>query len=184
MTSLPPEPAEISPRSPAAKWGAAHLAWGVAIFLALLYAAQQWPAPSHRRLEVAATVLNVVGLLWIALSGWCNVQQGWSLRRPTSPCARDGIGPLLLELLVGLAMTAVLMRGAQSRIHISGLERLAAVVVTIASLSILLQLLKRAIVTRRMSDGVPSYNNRWDGARLILSVALTALIVMIELLPL
>jgi hypothetical protein len=181
MTSLPPEPAEIPSRSPAATWGAAHLAWGLVIFLALLYAAQQWPVNTTSVLATAAALLNIVGLAWMTLSGWRHIQQGWNLRCPAPACGRENAGQWLTDLVLAALLTAVLLRGAQSRTHVAGLDRLAAAVITIASLSLLLALLECVFLRAAIP---PAAASRLDRVRLLVAVAFAALIVTVELLPL
>src|SRR5687768_1376574 len=101
VTEPPPEPVALPARSPWALWGAALLAWGVAIFLAMLFAAQRGPVESTAGLERLAWAFFVLGLLWIALSGWRSVERGWRLRSPTSFAARAWVGDVLIDLSLG-----------------------------------------------------------------------------------
>jgi hypothetical protein len=163
-------------RSPGAAWGAGHLALGAATLIALLYAAPQWPVSAG-----VAVAVNVVGLCWIALSAWRHLQQGWNLRQ-WNPCHEASFAEGLTDLALGAAMTIVLLRGGLSRLHIAGLDRLVAVVLTVAAMSLVLVVLE-CFLMKGTTLGSPK-NVRLARARIIAAAGLIALVLVAEGLPL
>ncbi len=143
MTMTPPleKPVDLPERSPGALWGAAHLAWGVAIFVAMVYAAQQLPVDSTDALKRLALVFFGVGLACIALCGWRVVERGWRLRRPQVSTLNLVAIDLLTDGLLALAMFAALARSAQSRLLTAGLDRLVTAIAVVSLVSLVLSVM-------------------------------------------
>lgn len=180
MTPPAEEPVEIPTRSQWALWGTAHLAWGLAIFLSLLYAAQQFPVQSTAPLQGIAWAMFLLGLVWIGLSGWRSIERGWRLRSPTSFAERPAVGEMLVDLAMGLAMLAALLRGSQSRLLAAGLDRLVSAVVTVSLISVMLWVIDLAMLRypEHPTDEQPEQRLRWT--RLMIAGALIALAALAE----
>src|SRR5687768_1229879 len=130
---------EPSPtRTSAVLWGTAYLAWGVAVFLSMLMAAQQLPVESSPRMDMLSIVAFVAGLAYLGIIGWLHVDRGWKLRRPTNPDEHLYKPELVSYLLTAGAIFFTLARGEQSRVLASGLDRLGSAILTVSTLSALL----------------------------------------------
>jgi hypothetical protein len=177
--TLPPD-SEISSRDAFARCGAAHLAWGVALFLALLYVAQHWPVESNAWLEALALALYAAGLLWVLLGGWLSVERGWNLRQPQPAGPARTNTEQVCDLLLALATAFALARGGQSRLLTAGLDRLVATILTVAVVSLVM-----ALTSRRLLQGAPPGDTTLASrVRIGLGMVLLVLVVAAELLPL
>lgn len=132
---------DLPARSPGALWGAAHLAWGVVIFLTLIYAVQQLPIDSTDWLKRLALLFFVASLAWIVLSGCRSVERGWRLRRPKVTGISLRAIDVLGDLLLGCGMLLALARGEQSRLLTAGLDRMVSAIAVVSFMSLGLSLL-------------------------------------------
>lgn len=141
-------------------WGTAHLAWGVVVLAALLYAAQHGPlesSPHHQKLSLATFL---VGLVSLGLLGWQQIDRGWRLRHPSARPV-----PLRWLEVVGYVLVVVgcwhaLSRGPQSRLLATGLDRLLVAVCLSSGMSLLLWIsVKWSAAHRRWSreEPLPDY---------------------------
>lgn len=121
MTSSP----DVVRRSSLALWGTAHLAWGVAIFIGLVYASQHWPVASSPHLERLSLATFFVGSAYLALVGWRHVDRGWQLRRPEIRVARPWLLEPAAHVLIALSAGAIYFRATSSRLLATGLDHLA-----------------------------------------------------------
>ena len=177
MTPPLDNPVDLPRRSPGALWGAAHLAWGVAIFLAMVYAAQQLPVDSAPWLKQSATVFFCASLTWIGLSGCRSVECGWRWRRPSHCCVQPAIADLVCDVLIGAVMAAALVRGEQSRLLIAGLDRLVSVMLTISIVLAAMWLIDLQASRRLQNGGAATTGERalrWARCALALGVAVLA----------
>jgi hypothetical protein len=130
-------------------WGAAHLAWSVAIVLAILMAAQQTPVRWSSASDVLALATYLCGLAFLLMVGWLCADRGFRLRQPVKPqvvaTKREFITYVGLTLLMGVCW----WRGADSRLLAYGLDRLAAALFIVslvcAVLWLVLQQLKQSL---------------------------------------
>lgn len=181
MTMTPPleKTADLPQRSPGALWGAAHLAWGVAVFLAMVYAAWQLPVESTAVLQRLALVFFGVGLACIALGGWRAVERGWRLRRPLVSTYPLIVIDLVADALLALAMVATLARKAQSQLFIAGLDRLVTALAVVSLVSLGLAVM--AWCTLRGQDSSEAGDCRLAWVRLALAVVAVVIAAVIEL---
>ena len=87
------------------------MAWGVAIFIGLVYASQHWPVSSSPHLERLSVATFLVGLAYLALVGWRHVDRGWKLRRPEIRVARPWILEPAAHVLIALSAGAIFFLG-------------------------------------------------------------------------
>ena len=104
------------------------MAWGLAIFLGLLYVAWQLPVESTQQLEWLALVLYFVSLVWMALRGWQNIERGWRLRHSITCEQRLPLSEMVLDLGLGAVWMLALLRGEEARVLTAGLDRLGSAV--------------------------------------------------------
>ena len=176
MEDLPP-----TIRPPAlALWGTAHLAWGVMIFVGLVVAAQKMPVESTPALEVGAQAMFFIGLVYLALLGWQQVDRGWRLRRPDAATLSFPTFDVLGNLGLAAIGCGIWLRGWESRVLASGLERLLIAGIIASGLSALLGTAVWLRVGRRSthaSGGTPDY-------RLLIAVFVTQALWALSLLVL
>ncbi|HTN76365.1 MAG TPA: hypothetical protein VL096_14000, partial [Pirellulaceae bacterium] len=129
--------------------GTAHLAWGLAIFAAMLFAAQQSPVESTWLLHKLGLATYLTGLLYLALLGWVEVDRGWKLRRPGTESISLGMAEFVGNLLIAGATLPALWRGSSSRSLATGLDRLLVAALLASAISAGLLLIVRALTRRR-----------------------------------
>jgi hypothetical protein len=134
MTTSP----ELEKRPSLALWGTAHLAWGVALFVGLVYVAQHLPLSASPHLERLSMATYLVGLGYLALVGWRHVDRGWQLRRPEIHATRPWLLEPAAHLLVALSALTVFFREASSRLLATGLDRLAIALIVASAGSLVL----------------------------------------------
>lgn len=173
------ESLDLPKRSPGAAWGTAHLAWGLAIFLGLLYVAWQLPVESSPQLERLALVLYFVSLVWMALRGWQNIERGWRLRHAATCEQRLPLPEMVLDVCLGAVWLLALLRGEEARILAAGLDRLASAVLTICAISIFLWGACRATSPQAARGGDP-IERRLTWLRMALAGVAIVLVGVIE----
>lgn len=176
------EPLAIRRRSTRPLLGAAHLAWGIAIFLALVAAAQQLPVPSTAWLEGWGYLLYIGGLAWLGLTGWRNVDLGWQLRHAASGLSRPWLGDVIADVAVTIAMIVPIVRGEASRLWGAGLDRWSSALLTVGCLSVALWALDVAFFPRDRSGELSPGQWRLRVSRGVLGAALAAGVAVLEIL--
>lgn len=173
------ESLDLPKRSPGAAWGTAHLAWGLAIFLGLLYVAWQLPVESSPQLERLALTLYFVSLVWMALRGWQNIERGWRLRHSATCEQRLPLLEMVLDLCLGAVWLLALLRGEEARILAAGLDRLGSAILTICAISVFLWAACCATAPRVSRGGDPT-ERRLTWLRMALAVVVIALVGVME----
>lgn len=132
-------------RSPWATWGTAHLAWGVAILIGLIYAARFLPVDVGPWLS-APTYAS--GIAYVALLAWQQIDRGWRLRRRdfrrTPSWWLDGPPQLLVVVLTAL----VQYLGSSSHALTAGLDHLVTLALGGSLLSLVLSTVLLVIMHR------------------------------------
>jgi hypothetical protein len=169
MTTPLDESARPTHRTTAALWGTAHLAWGIVIFLALVYAVQQWPVEATPRRERQAWTFVVIALAWMAVSGWQSVERGWRLRWPRPVAGGRSLFEVVVDGLIGAIMIVAILRAGDSQLLAAGLDRLVSSLATIGVLSAILRVAASAALGKAgaIDDG-DRLTNRLSLARLLL----------------
>jgi hypothetical protein len=178
-------PLEVTPRpthrTTAALWGTAHLAWGIVIFLALVYAMQQWPVEATPRRQRQAWTFVVVALAWMAVSGWQSVERGWRLRWPRPVAGGRSLFEVVVDGIIGAIMIVAILRAGDSQLLAAGLDRLVSSLATIGVLSAVLRVAASVALGRSAAvDGGDRLTHRLCLTRLVLGGLVLAGALIIE----
>jgi hypothetical protein len=180
MAAPTDESLDLPKRSPGAAWGTAHLAWGMAIFLGLLYVAWQLPVESSPKLEWLALVIYFVSLVWLALRGWQNVERGWRLRHSAACEQQLPTAEMLLDICLGVVWMLAVLRGQEARVLATGLDRLASAMLTVCAISIFLWGTCHATAPRATRNGSELAERRLTWLRMALAVVILVLVGVME----